>query len=171
MSLDTFLTMTPLTPYVHTYDATNPGAPYGVGWLSFFGTYIGYGGSNSLETLHEANEVLLGGNPVPLSNKAIVDVRADIFRRSAMQLTFRGINVSTNNQYLLIFHLKGEVMPTAQFFVGTELAREEQIHLQQQVALLMDVPDDNIYVCIYIRIASNNPSEMMRFKGVDIFLL
>jgi len=169
MSLDTFLTLTPLTPFATTYDPSHSGSPYGRGFLHFYGVYVGDRYNNdTLEWQYNSNEVLLAFDPVPLSNKVL----GSYYNRCTMELMVQSFNVSLENQYLMIFHLNapfGE--PTAQFFVGTKLVREEIIGGEEQVALLMDVPGNDIWVNVTVRLASIANLYKLGIKGVDIFLL
>ena len=54
--------------------------------------------------------------------------------------------------------------PTAQFFVGTELVRSEEVNGKEQVALLLDAPGDNIPVYVFVRFASISPYEALGFQ-------
>ncbi len=44
------------------------------------------------------------------------------------------------DQFLLHLHVNGLVATTAQFFIGIQIVREEEITAEEQVAILMDVP-------------------------------
>ena len=172
MCINTFLTLSPLAPYAYTYDPAKPGAPYGFGGLYFFGGYVGDDFPYRLADQYNADEVVLGFDAVAISDQSITNVVTDVYRRSAMRLQFRGTNVSTENQYLLIFHLRsGFGNPHAQFFVGTDLVRTEEIIGEQQVALLVDVPGNLSWLTVYVRLAADSPYSGLGIKGVDIYLL
>jgi len=123
---------------------------------------------DSLEVQYNANEVILASDPALLSDKVL----GSYYKHCTMKLVVKSYNVSLENQYLMIFHLnaiKGE--PTAQFFVGAELVREEKISGEEQVALLMDVPGNEEFVFVHVRLASSSYAYWLGIKGVDIFVL
>jgi len=171
MSLDTFMTLTPLTPRINTYEASNSGSSYGSGFLYFYGVHVGCNYYfDSLEMQYNANEVILAYDPVLLSDKVFYSY----YKHCTMKLVVTSSNVSVENQYLMIFHLNARYgeEPTAQFFVGAELVREEKIIGEEQVALLMDVPGNDVDVYVYVRLAClGNIYYQLGIKGVDIFLL
>jgi hypothetical protein len=171
MALEPFLSLTPTNPYDSTYDPGNPDVPYAYGQLRTFGGRTAYSGWFPLETQYSNDMIIVGGNAVALSDQTISSLN-DLYQRCTIWIEFQGRNVSTKNQYLLLFALQHIVFDArAQFFVGTELVWVEEIHSDEQVAILMDVPGENMWVDVYIRLASPSFWATMGFKGMDCYLL
>ena len=85
---------------------------------------------------------------------------------------FYGVKVETDNQFLLLFsirHVSGK--PSAQFFVGANLVRVEEIDDDEQVAIVLDVPGGGIPTYVVVRLASSISDSAFGFKGVDCYLL
>ena len=119
---------------------------------------------------------MLAFDPVPDTDQTIANVANDVYRHSAARISFRGTNVSTINQYLLVFRLGRELgSPTAQFFVGTQFVRAEALTQEpyDDVAILLDTPGDNISVYVTVRLAAGPAGTFhgFYFMGVDGYLL
>ena len=172
MSLDPFFSLTPNNPLANTYDAANPNAPWAYGYFYSFGGFS-YGGFSPyrLQDQSANDEIIVGYDPVAPGDGTINSISDDFYRRCTIYAYFYGTNVATDNQYLLLAQLNGLYQATAQFFVGTELVREEAISGEEQVAVLMDVPGSGVLVNFYIRLASTSSYASMGFKGLDCYLL
>ena len=174
MSLNPLFSLTPNNPAANTYDAANPNAPWGRGVLRTYGGFS-YGGAGSrypLQNQSANDEIIVGFDPVAPGDGTINSSVDDLYRRCTIYAYFAGINVATDNQYLLLAQLNGITQATAQFFVGTELVKEEAISGEEQVAVLIDVPGSDQSVYFYIRLASaTTPYARMGFKGLDCYLL
>lgn len=173
MCKNTLVTLTPLKPRDNSYDPANPDAPYGTGFLFSNGGITSVHPRHSLSGQAAADEIVLGRDPVSLADKTIQALDKDIDRRSAITCVLKGHNISEDNQYLMIFSLEGEAapFPTAQFFVGTDLIRAEEIDGKHQVALLMDVPGNSTFVVVYVRLASESMHSALIFKSLSVSLL
>ena len=171
MSLNPFFSLTPNNPYVHTYDAANPNVPYASGYLYSYGGHSARFSPYRLPDQSTNDEIIVGTDPVAPGDQTINSVSDDFYRRCTIYAFFYGNNVATDNQYLLLAQLNGLSAATAQFFVGTELVREEAISGEEQVAVLMDVPGNGVAVYFYIRLASTYHYARMGFKGLDCYLL
>ena len=174
MSLQPFFSISPLNPTAYTYDAANPGNPYANAYLTTFGVYTH--ASYSLASQHANDQLLLARDPVPDSNQAISNYNDDVFRRSAVFAQFRGTNVSTVNQYLLVFRLARVFgSPIAQFFAGTQFLRAETLTASpyDDVAILLDVPGNSSYVYPIVRLAATGSGTYhgFYFMGMDCYLL
>ena len=112
-------------------------------------------------------------NPVDPTDQTITNLVSDIYGRCCVNISIKGTNVSTENQYLLLFGLRGIFgEPTAQFFVGTDLVNTEVLSSRdEQVAILLDCPGSNVDVQVYVRLASAQWYGTIGIKGVDCFLL
>ena len=125
-----------------------------------------------LEDQYNTDELILGYDPVDPADETISVIANDVFRRSALYIYFYGRNVSTENQYLLLFSLGSRSgSPSAQFFVGSELVRSEELSVEEQVAILLDVPGDGAYTTVYVRLASTYSYVALGFQGMDCYLL
>jgi hypothetical protein len=124
---------------------------------------------------HGDDQVLLAFDPVPQSDQTIASFADHLYRRCGVYVAFRGVHVSTVNQYLLVFRLARSVgSPIAQFFIGTDLVRAETLTVSpyDDIAILIDMPGDNVYVYATVRLASaGNYYAGFFFKGVDCYLL
>ena len=176
MSLNPFFSLSPLSPYVYNYDAANPNATYAAAYLYTYGGHTSYGQAWNLTGQHSNDQILLGRNPVSDADQTIANTADDIFRRSAAWINFRGVHVSTTNQYLLLFRLARVFgSPIAQFFVGTQFVRGEALTQApyDDIAILLDTPGDGAWVYISVRLAASgtSTSHAFFFKGVDCYLL
>jgi hypothetical protein len=177
-SLKPFFSLSPLTPGQYTYDPANPSKPHCIAYFVSYGGRLDLSGTANLEGQYNANQVLLGWDPVPETEQTLTNLADDIYRHCAIFLVFKGTNVSTNNQYLLIFRLAralGSSHPIAQFFVGSSFVRAEGLTQSphDDIAILLDAPEDNMYVYAVVRLAAagNSVFESFFFKGVDCYLL
>lgn len=174
MTLQPLFSLTPLNPRVYTYDPAHPDAPYALARLTSFGGITSSFNPYRLENQFSNNALILGGDPVDPAEQTISDLSADFYRRCTLRFYFYARNVTTENQYLLLFSLRSYLSPGtpgAQFFVGTDLVRSEEVSGQEQVAILLDVPGDGIPVYVYVRLASASPSALLGFQGMDCYLL
>ena len=171
MSLDPLFSMTPLNPFVNTYDPGSPDAPRAYGFMRTFGGHTYDLPPYSLQRQFDDGQIILGHDPVAPGDLAIDSMTDDFHRRCCARLQFRGINVATDNQYLLLFALNGIAGATAQFFIGTEAVREEAVSGSEQVAVLLDVPGDGIFVDFIVRLASASSTARLGFQGMDCYLL
>jgi len=171
MSLNPFFSLTPNNPYANTYDAANPNAPYAYGILHAWGGNSSPHSPYRLPDQLANDEIIVGYDPVAPGDGTINSAVDDLYRRCTIYAYFYGNNVATDNQYLLLAQLNGLSAATAQFFVGTELVREEAISGEEQVAVLIDVPGSGVGVSFFIRLASATYYARMGFKGLDCYLL
>jgi hypothetical protein len=172
MTLQPFFSLTPLNPYDYTYNAAQPNAPYASAHLSSYGGVSFHYAPYRLPDQHSSDEILLGYDPVDLTDQTISNFVTDGYRRNTLRFYLYGYNVSTENQYLLLFSLRYRGgTPSVQFFVGTELVRIEELDGEEQVAILMDVPGNGVGTAVFVRLASSDYYSMFGFKGMDCYLL
>jgi hypothetical protein len=175
MSLDPFFSITPISVSDFTYNPANADAPYAYANLRTWGGFTMYGG-RSLANQANQDRILLAYDPVPDTDQTLTNWDADVHRHCAARIYFRGYNVSTLNQYLLVFRLGREFgSPTAQFFVGTQFVRAEALTQEpyDDVAILLDTPGDGIAVYVTVRLAAGPAGTYhgFYFMGVDGYLL
>jgi hypothetical protein len=175
MSLDPFFSLSPLSPYAYTYDAANPNNPCAFAYLNTYGGYTDLYSLRRLTDQHSDDQILLAYDPVPQSSQTIASFADDFVRRCVVRVAFRGYNVSTVNQYLLVFRLaRWTGSPIAQFFIGTDLVRAETLTVSpyDDIAILIDTPGVNVWVTANVRLATaGNYNQGFFFKGVDGYLL
>jgi hypothetical protein len=174
MTLQPFFSLTPLNPRIYTYSAAQPDAPYASAYLVSYGGVSCYYSPCRLTDQYSNDELVLGFDPVDPADQTIVNFYTAFYSRNAIRFYFRGTNVSTENQYLLLFSLRGLYRtPIVQFFVGTTLVRSEELKLSgyEQVAILMDVPGNDVAAHVNLRLASSEEYSMFAFKGMDCYLL
>jgi hypothetical protein len=172
MTLQPFFSLTPLNPSAYTYSAAQPGAPYAhASMYSYGGVSFPYA-PYRLTDQYSSDELVLGFDPVDPADQTIGNYYTTVYSRNAIRFSFYGTNVSTENQYLLLFALRGlNGTPIVQFFVGTTLVRSEELSGEEQIAILMDVPGDYVYTQVNLRLASSVSYSMFGFKGMDCYLL
>jgi len=176
MSLDPFFSLSPLNPSAHTYDAANKSAPWATAGLTSFGGYTAKNNPYNLASQHAGDQLLISHDPVADTDQTVTDIETGFSRRSAVSATFTGVNVNTNNQYLLIFRLAKAIgAPIAQFFIGVDFVRAEPLTASphDDIAILLDVPGDRQRVQMFVRLAAagGGYGHGFFFKGVDCYLL
>jgi hypothetical protein len=175
MSLEPFFSLSPLSPSAITYNAANPSAPHANAYLDTFGGFTRHVSPRTFSDQHSNNQILLGYDPVLDTDQTITTLFDSFYRRCAVSLTFSGHNVSTRNQYLLVFRLaRAFGHPTAQFFVGTSFVRSEPLTQSpyDDIAILLDTPGNDFWVYAYVRLAGDfSYYHGFFFKGVDCYLL
>lgn len=176
MALQPFFSLTPSSPLANTYDPANPSAAYASGYLSSYGGHTRSFSPFRLGDQNTNDEIILGFSPVDPTDQNIGSVINDIYRRCTIRVLFAGYNVTTANQYLLLFALRRLSLfasVSAQFFVATDLVHMEQFTGvgDQQVAILFDTPGSGGAIDIYVRLASPDFDAKMGFQGMDCYLL
>lgn len=172
MTLQTYFSLTPLIPQVFTYNAANPGDPNVSATMDIYGGLSFYNSPNSLKHQYSNDELILGYDPVAPADQTIGNIITAFFKHNTIHIHFRGYNVSTEHQYLLLFSLRRlHGTPIVQFFIGTKLVRSEGLSGDEQVAILMDAPGSGIGTHVFLRLASSDYYSMFGFKGMDCYLL
>ena len=176
MSLDPFCSLSPNGPSASTYDPANPSAPYANAILYSYGGGTRSYGPLTLPSQHANNQLLIAFDPVADTDQTVTNWQTGFDRRSAVYARFKGNNLNTNNQYLLIFRLaKAFGSPIAQFFIGSDFVRAEPLTASphDDIAILLDVPGNHQYVYTIVRLAASgsNYYHGFFFKGVDCYLL
>jgi len=172
MALEPFFSLSPLHPKVYTYNASKPNEPYTSAYLNSYGSIMFTNPPYRLTDQHSNDELILGCDPVDPADQTFADLVTSFYRRNAIRFVFYGYNVSTENQYLLLFSLRKITgTPIVQFFAGTTLVRSEELSGEEQVAILMDVPGNNLWVSVVLRLAAPDYYSMFGFKGMDCYLL
>jgi hypothetical protein len=169
--IEPLFSLTPLSPTVTTYDPANPTAPYGEAYFSTYGGYTDALPGRQLRDQYNNDEVILGFDAVPQS-QPVFSGDDSPHRHCSLELYFRGVNVSTENQYLLLFSLRniaGE--PQAEFILGSEIVDTETITGSEQHALMFDCPGDDTWSRVIVRLASPYYASRLGFKGLDCVLL
>ena len=172
MPITPFFSLSGMSPFDYQVNPGSPGEPYVRAWL-----YTGGGatdpGLQNLWNQHWTNEIIIGGANVPTSDVTIT-TPDDWRSHSYIRVRFQGRNVSTENQYLLLYSLRRvnqTIDATAQFFVGNNLVDTQEIVGDEQVAILIDCPGDGALINLFVRLASDSSVGTMGFGGVDCFLL
>jgi len=175
MDLHPLFSLRPLAPLAFTYDPANPNAPWA---LAFFETYGGITNmfpllGSALTDQYNRDEIALGDDPVELKYDEIYSLD-HLRRHCSIWGFFIGMNVSKDNQYLLLFSLRriyGSAW--AQIFAGLELVRKEKLSGQEQIAILLDSPGDGIPLTVGVRLATdkNSAHVAMGFNGMQCYLL
>ena len=126
MTLQPFFSLSPLDPYAYTYDAANPNAPYAHALQYSFGGMTLYTYPHRLDDQYNNEELILGYDPVDPAEQTIGDLVADVYRRSALRIYFTGNNVSTENQYLLLFSIRSIIRLAQRAVLRRQRADQER---------------------------------------------
>ena len=172
MSLATFFSLSPLEPYFNSYDSANPNAPYTTALCQSFGATVLQSGLWTLTSQHLSDRVITGYNAEPLTNQDLWSPHP--FKTCMSRTYFWGYNVSTENQYLLIFELEQihlHIETHAQIFVNNDLVDTVQVSGIEQHAILLNCPGHGILTQVWVRLASPAWTAAMAFRGVDCHLL
>ncbi len=175
MALEPFVTLAPLEPFKNTYDPANPNLPYVYAYVFSWGGMTLASPPFQLGNQTTNDVLMLGGDAVPPENTTIGGPFPNgIQDKCTLYFYLRGTNVSTANQYLMVSgFLRYVGQPTVQIFVGGTLVTSQQLNdnHEETVAILMDVPGDNVVVPVYIRLAGDSPSAAIGWTGTDWYLL
>jgi len=143
--------------------------PTAFAYQSCFGVTFG-SGNYSLEAQYAADEAVFH------SRHHLVDAAATspapYGSVNSVQIAFLGYNVTTENQYLLIFDLEGHNCQ-AKIYVNRTLVQTEPLSGTKQVSLLIDCPGPEVYTYITIEHAKTPEGGhgYMRYRGVDCYLV
>ncbi len=174
MALNPFFSLSAVNPFVYTYDPANPNDPYANAWLYSYGGHTRFDSPYKLQDQVNDDQIIVGYDAVdPADENDITNYTDELYKRCVIYTYFRGINVTPAQQYLLIFEFHRLYYNTAvQFFVGTDWVRTEPLNnTDDQVALLIDVPGNNVYVNVYARLAADFYHKSMGFRGVGCYLI
>lgn len=172
MAIQSFVSVDPQNPWANTYDAANPNAPYAYGYMYSFGGVSLFYNPWRVGDQYNNNEIIVGYDAVPLADQDLYASGDHPFKNCTIYAGFNAYNVTDQNQFLLLFDLRGiQGDPTAQFFVGADLVDSEPLAGNEQHAILIDSPGTTAYITVIIRLASPNWNAAMGFKGMDCCLL
>ena len=153
MTLNTLFSLSALNPVVYTYDAANPNDPFARAVLYSFGGTTRFYQPYRLQDQINDDQIIVGYSTVDLADENdITNIYDELYNRSVIYTYFRGVNVTTAQQYLLIFEFHKLYSNTAaQFFVGTDWVRTEPLNnTNEQVAITIDVPGNGVAVYVYV---------------------
>jgi len=179
MAMDPFFSLTPQAPFVYSYDAAAPAAPYAMASLASYGGLSWSFDPYRLQDQVANDELIVGRDAVPLEHRTMASFTNDLYRRCGFSVGWYGYNIPPDGQFLVVVQLRGIRDATAQFFVGTEFVRAEAIAGDAHVALLIDVPQPVettgslviTQVSMGIRLASSWPDARLGFRGVVCYLM
>ncbi len=174
MALNPFFSLSAVNPSVYTYDPANPNDPYATAWLYSYGGHTSFYSPYKLQDQVNDDQIIVGNDAVnPADENDITNYADELSKRCVISTFFYGTNVTPKQQYLLIFEFHKLYDNTAvQFFVGTDWVRTEPLNnTDDQVALLIDVPGNNVWVSLYARLAADSSYKSMGFRGVECFLI
>lgn len=174
MSLTPFFSLSAVSPKVNTYDPASSGEPYASAWMSVYGLHA-KSWSDTLAEQVAGDRLLLAYDPVEHTNDQVT-YNNDVMERCSVLTTFAGHNVSTSNQYLLVYRLKRALgAPIVQFFSGLTLLSSVELKSSstEDAAILIDVPGDGYSMYTGLRLAADSPHSYhgFYFMGVDCYLL
>ena len=166
--------ISPLSPSSSGYDPATPNGPYVNANFSTFGGLTMSYGSWPLQSQYNNDEIIIGYNPVSLSDtNNITNVPDQIYRKCSIYLYTSLYNVPADSQLLIVFGFrKFSGNPQLQFFVGTDLVRTEIIDGTEQIAILLDHPGGiNPHIYIYARLASDYSYSAVAFSGATGYII
>jgi hypothetical protein len=77
-------------------------------------------------------------------------------------------NANTENQYLLIFHVKGDGPIKAAFYLNGNFLRSEKVVGDETIAILVDCPEPNTWWWVYM---FHEGYGYLEFKGIECYIL
>lgn len=172
MALEPFFSLAPSSPLINTYNPEDPGAAWAFGLLHSFGGVTLAASPYRLPDQCRNDEIILGVMPADIADQDLVS--ADWWRQSMLYMLLDVWNVSSERDLLLLFELRAITgLPSAQFFVGADPVLTVELGGVQHVALVLESPNGNGHMYLFVRLASSNPSYVsaMGFKGMDCYLL
>jgi hypothetical protein len=174
MAIKPFFSLSAVKPSETTYDPANTNDPYAHAYLKSYGGVTRYYTPYRRQDQVNDDQIIIANDAVDLADENdINNYTNDLYKRCVIYTFFSGVNVTTAQQYLLIFEFHKLYDNTAvQFFVGTDWVRTEPLNnTDDQVALLIDVPGNNMWVSVYARLAADHNRKSMGFRGVECFLI
>ncbi|MCK5280742.1 MAG: hypothetical protein KAK04_19450 [Cyclobacteriaceae bacterium] len=166
--------ISPLSPSYSGYDPATPNGPYANAYLYTYGGITMHYGNWPLQSQYNNDEIIIGYNPVSLSDtNNITNFSDQIHRKCSIVLNTYLYNVLADSQLLIVFGFRNiQSNSHLQFFVGTDLVRTEIIDGTEQIAILLDHPGGiNPYIYIYARLASNNYYSAVGFSGATGYII
>ena len=169
MAVQPLISLSSLNP---DFDGVGPGNTYFEASLQIFGGLSG--AISPLSAQFNANEVVLGHDAVGLADETLTSIANDIHGRCAIQMNLYGEGLDTSKHLMLIFQLKSITGPpnaaTAQFFVGANLDHSKEIDVYgEPEPVLLEVPDMEVDLYFYARLAGPTQYARMGFAGVDCY--
>ncbi|MFC1486599.1 hypothetical protein ACFLRN_02765 [Thermoproteota archaeon] len=89
------------------------------------------------------------------------------FKNSRINMGF-STNATPENQYLLIYHLKGREGARAAFYINGNLIRSEEIDGEEYVAILVDCPPPQTF---WHADMFHEERGMLEFMGIELYIL
>jgi len=158
--------VTPLNPVSSLIDDPVAGTWKYYLVLKSFNAFINAWGVETLKAQYDQNKTVFYVNPIP--SPAPSSMPFPYFKHSVAHLQFRS-NATTENQYLLIYHVIGSWgYPRAAFYINGNLVRSEEVKGDEYIAILCDCPPSQTWWHAYMY---HEDKGMLWLKGVQLFIL
>lgn len=175
MALEPSITLTGKNPYVTSYSAAAPNAPYLSAYFFGYCGFIAGAAPFRLADQYVNDEVIVGGRAINLAGPAPGGFTENY---SCIDVSVTGRNVTANNQYLLVFSLRG-IWPNThvKFYPGwfgvPPLRTEPLPATPQNIALLVDCPGDgrNVWITAVLASPGGGVEGKMGFRGMSGYIL
>jgi hypothetical protein len=164
MPLTPKFTLTPLNPYSNSYDNVNEEYTH-YAYLKCFGAYVHFTLTKNLPAQYNENKIVLGC--IPIDTPASTDFPYPYYKHSCAYISFK-TNATTEDQYLLVYTLKGSGNARAAFFINGNLVRSEQIDGEENIAILVDCPESQTWWYSYIFLEGGG---ILEFKTLECYVL
>ena len=171
--VEPWFALTPRSPGVDTRVGGSAG-PGVAASLETFGGMTGPAFAAALGDGSGVDEVILGGNPVPLGTPAPEHPKA-FDRYSCIRIAIYAEGVARGRQCLLVGSMRARGandLAGIQTFVGRAPVSEDLLRGEERLALLIDVPEDETFILeLRWRLCGSDLETTLGFRGVTGYLL
>ena len=135
--------------------------------LKTYGGITGPQYSIMFATQYEADEIILGGDPVGLDKKTI----GYGLKKCVIRVHFNCSGIPNNKKFLVAFKLRAvEGECHAQLFLYHDWHTTAKLTSDDAAGFQFSLEDNNVPIDVYARLASPDWNAKMGFKGVDCLL-
>jgi hypothetical protein len=156
-------TLSPIDQFSSSYDSASGTYNHYI-YLRCWGVWYDAWSDKRLTDQFTEDKAVLYGFPIPSPPPSPLYVSS---KYSKVHLGFK-TNATIENQYLLIYHVKGRWGARAAFYINGNLVRSEEIDGEEYVAILVDCPPPQTFwhVCMYLE-----GGGLLEFKGIEFYIL
>ena len=167
------LSLTPGSPWASSFDPADVTAPWAEGSITTYGGFT-QAKALGLELRDQYNNdwIVLGGDAVPI-NHPLRSTGNDPKLHCTLKFTIKMHNVAADKQLNIYFQMQSAWgKPTAQFFMWAENVLEEQVSVEgnEPHSIQFQLPGQDPEICVGLRVASSDPSDLLAIKGLDCTL-
>ena len=156
--------VTPLNPVSRSYD-TVAGTYNHYVYLSCFGVKTNSWSDARLIDQYNQDKIVLSHNEIVSPAPSVMP--SPYFEYCVAYLGFLS-KATTENQYLLIYHVVGRYGAKAAFYINGNLVRSEAVDGEEYIAILLDCPPSQTWWAAYMFLEGTGRLDL---KGIQVFIL